>query len=166
MKVARYDAMADFYDETVGDDVSDPSTAALLELAGHVRGPRLLDVASGQGRIARGLARARATVVGVDLSAALLERAREAERAAPLGIDDRQADVTLPAALFGEPSDAAVRNQALADYAEGWWLARSPGFGRRVGAVREPPPGANLAERLPDAPAVPWFLVVRCLRED
>jgi SAM-dependent methyltransferase len=233
MTVARYDAMAAFYDETVGDDVSDPSTAALLDLVGHVRGLRVLDLACGQGRISRALARAGATVVGVDLSAALLDVAHAFERTAPLGIDYRRADVTAPGVLAGERFEAAVCNQALADideldralavvaavlpagsaftfsllhpcfpgfgptapsswspegyYAEGWWLAPSPGFRGRVGAnhrtlstylnalhrhglaldeVREPPPGPSLEARLPGAPAVPWFLVARCLRED
>jgi SAM-dependent methyltransferase len=225
--------MADFYDATVGDDVSDPSTTSLLELAGDVRGLRVLDLACGQGRIARALARAGASVVGVDLSTALLERAHAVEGDVPLGIDYRLVDVTAPGVLAGERFDAAVCSQALADiddlhgalalvarilpargafcwsllhpcfpgfgpvtpsswsqagyYAEGWWLADSPGFRGRVGAnhrmlstylnalrrhglaldeLREPPPGANLSERLPGAPAVPWFLVARCLRED
>jgi hypothetical protein len=38
--------------------------------------------------------------------------------------------------------------------------------GLALDELREPPPGANLTERLPGAPAVPWFLVARCLRED
>jgi SAM-dependent methyltransferase len=193
----------------------------------------VLDVACGQGRIARALARAGATVVGVDLSDALLDTARAAERAAPRGIDYRLADVTQSDALAGERFDAAVCSQALADiddldgalalvarvlpaggafswsllhpcfpgfgpvtpsswseggyYAERWWLPASPGFRGRVGSnhrmlstylnalrrhglaldeLREPPPGASLSARLPGAPAVPWFLVARCLRED
>jgi ubiquinone/menaquinone biosynthesis C-methylase UbiE len=112
---ARYDAMAAFYDEAVGDDVTDASTAALLALAGDVDGLRVLDVACGQGRIARALARAGAAVVGIDLSAALLDLAVAAEQAAPLGIDYRTADVRQPGVLAGERFDAVVCNQALAD---------------------------------------------------
>ncbi len=41
--VARYDQMADFYEQRSGKSVSDPATAALLDLAGDVRGLRLLE---------------------------------------------------------------------------------------------------------------------------
>jgi SAM-dependent methyltransferase len=229
--VARYDAMAEFYDGFVGDDVSDPATAALLELAGDVGGLRVLDLACGQGRISRALARAGATVAGLDVSAALIETARAAEEGGPLGIEYRLGDAASPDLLAGERFDAVVCNHALADiddleaalalvarvlpaggrfcwsilhpcfpglgetapsswsaegyYREGWWLADSPGFRGQVGAnhrrlstyvnslvrhglaveeLREPPPGADLEARFPDAATVPWFLAGRCRR--
>jgi 2-polyprenyl-3-methyl-5-hydroxy-6-metoxy-1,4-benzoquinol methylase len=62
--MARYDRMADFYHRAIGDDVTDPATAALLHLLGDVRGSRLMDLACGQGRVARTLARRGALVVG------------------------------------------------------------------------------------------------------
>ena len=71
---ARYDRIADFYDAKAGQTVTDPATAALLDLAGDVRGMRLLDVACGPGRVTRELARRGAQVTGLDLSAALLEQ--------------------------------------------------------------------------------------------
>src|SRR4051795_13448711 len=113
--VARYDAMAEFYDGIVGDDVTDPATAALLELAGDVAGLRVLDVACGQGRISRALARAGASVTGFDVSAALLGTARAAEAAAPLGIEYRHADAAAPGLLADERFDAVACNHALAD---------------------------------------------------
>jgi 2-polyprenyl-3-methyl-5-hydroxy-6-metoxy-1,4-benzoquinol methylase len=74
--VARYNQMADFYEQRSGKSVSDPATAGLLELAGDVSGLRLLEVACGPGRVARELARRGATLTGVDISATLLAKAR------------------------------------------------------------------------------------------
>src|SRR5580704_10719847 len=71
---ARYGSMADLYDATVGDSVSDPATEALLDLAGDMTGLNVVELACGQGRVARELARRGARVVGVDISPALLER--------------------------------------------------------------------------------------------
>jgi Methyltransferase domain len=82
---SRYDEIADFYVAEVGDSVTDPGTTGLLELVGDVRGKRLLDVACGQGRVSRALGRRQARVVGLDLSAPLIEQARTAERYDPLG---------------------------------------------------------------------------------
>src|SRR4051812_20436364 len=113
--VARYDAMAEFYDGFVGDDVTDPATAALLDLAGDVAGLRVLDLACGQGRISRALARAGATVTGLDVSAALLEAARAAEETDPLGLEYRLGDAASADVLAGERFDAVVCNHALAD---------------------------------------------------
>jgi 2-polyprenyl-3-methyl-5-hydroxy-6-metoxy-1,4-benzoquinol methylase len=113
-EAARYDSMADFYDETVGDSVSDPATEALLDLAGDLRGMHVVEVACGQGRVARELARRGARVVGVDLSAALLDRARQAELARPMGIAYVRANVATWSA--GEASfDAAICNYGLSD---------------------------------------------------
>ena len=80
---ARYDQIADFYDATAGGSVVDPATAALLRLAGQVSGMRLVDVACGQGRVTRELAHRGAQVTGLDISAALLAKARSREQAEP-----------------------------------------------------------------------------------
>src|SRR5512132_4094099 len=53
--VARYDAIADFYDATAVKAVIDQATATLLDLAGEVAGMSVLDLACGQGRVAREL---------------------------------------------------------------------------------------------------------------
>jgi SAM-dependent methyltransferase len=54
-------------------------------------------------------------VVGVDLSAVMLGRARDAERAEPLGIDYRELDVSAPGALAGERFDGVVCSFGLTD---------------------------------------------------
>ena len=113
--VARYDQMADFYEERSGRSVSDPGTAALLDLAGDVSGRQLLEVACGQGRVARELARCGATLTGVDISAAMLAKARAYEAAGPLGISYLQADVTAPDVLAGQAFDGVVCNYGLSD---------------------------------------------------
>ncbi len=112
---ARYDLIADFYDGVVGSKVIDSATAALLELAGDVLGLRLLDLACGQGRVARELARGGANVVGVDMSCALLDRARTAEDQEPLGITYREVDASAAGALAGEVFDGVTCNHGLAD---------------------------------------------------
>lgn len=112
---ARYDEIADFYDGVVGDGVTDPATAALLDLASEVRGLRLLDLACGQGRIARELARRGAHVVGADISEALLDKARAAENTGPLGITYLHADATSPGSLAGDIFDGVVCNFGLSD---------------------------------------------------
>lgn len=113
--MARYDQIADFYEQRSGKSVSDPATAALLDLAGDVRGLRLLEVACGPGRVARELARRGGTLTGVDISAALLAMARAYEAAEPLGIHYLQADVTAQGVLEGRVFDGVVCNYGLSD---------------------------------------------------
>jgi SAM-dependent methyltransferase len=65
-----------------------------LRMLGDVSGKRVLDAACGHGLYSRIVKqRGAARVVGVDLSAPLLQIARDIERKSPLGIDYRQADV-------------------------------------------------------------------------
>ena len=113
--MARYDQIADFYEERSGQSVSDPATAALLDLAGDVGGLRLLEVACGQGRVARELARRGATLTGADISAALLAKAQAYEEAQPLGICYLNADVIAPEVLGGRRFDGVVCNYGLTD---------------------------------------------------
>jgi SAM-dependent methyltransferase len=113
--VARYDQIADIYEQRSGQTVSDPATAALLDLAGDVGGLRLLEAACGPGRVARELARRGATLTGLDISAALLAKARAHEAAEPLGIRYRHADVTARGVLDGQVFDGVVCNYGLSD---------------------------------------------------
>lgn len=101
-KPVRYDAVADFYEQFTRDIYGDPPTAALLHLIGNVTNRRLLDLACGQGRLSRELARRGAQIVGVDLSAAMLERARAREEEHPLHIRYVHADVTTQTTLDKE----------------------------------------------------------------
>ena len=112
---ARYDEIADFYDATAGQAITDPATAELLRLSGDVDGMRVLDAACGQGRVARELARRGAHVTGVDISAALLAKARELETEQVPGISYVRADVCAPGVLAGREFDAAVCNYGLSD---------------------------------------------------
>lgn len=112
---ARYDQIADFYDATAGRTVADQATAALLDLAGDVSGMRLLDVACGQGRVARELAARGARVTGLDISAKLLAKARALEAGQPLGISYVHADAAAHRVLEGQAFDGAVCNYGLTD---------------------------------------------------
>ncbi len=113
--LARYDEIADFYEAFAPDDYDGPPTPDLLRLVGDVSGLRVLDVACGNGRITRELARRGATVVGVDLSTALLDKAHAREQAEPLGITYVHCDASSPDALAGESFDGVVCNFGLSD---------------------------------------------------
>ena len=76
----RYDAFAAWYHDWVPAPEDDFVARSLLGLVGPVTGQRILDLACGEGRIARALAASGNDVVGVDLSAGLLEIARAEER--------------------------------------------------------------------------------------
>jgi SAM-dependent methyltransferase len=116
MNRARYDDIAIFYDGTVGDRLDDNAgTAALLDTVGDVQGLRVLDLACGQGRLSRALARRGATVVGADISDALLDIARAAEAAEPLGVRYVGIDAASPVALSGEAFDLVICNFGLSD---------------------------------------------------
>ncbi|WP_327584226.1 class I SAM-dependent methyltransferase [Nonomuraea sp. NBC_00507] len=113
---ARYDDVADFYTAGWTDAVDDPAAVRLLALLEPIAGRRVLEIACGHGRISRALARRGADVVGVDLSSALIEKARAAEHAAPLGIrylhaDAAASDIPGVSGLF----DAVVCSFGLSD---------------------------------------------------
>lgn len=114
---ARYDAIADFYEDFASGPLteSDMVAVALLRLLGDVAGRRLLDLACGHGRVTRELARRDATVVGLDISAALISKARAMEAAAPHGITYVQADAAARATLGGERFDGVVCSFGLSD---------------------------------------------------
>jgi ubiquinone/menaquinone biosynthesis C-methylase UbiE len=116
MTQSRYDQVADFY--VAGwQAVDDPASVALLDLLGPPGGLSILDLACGHGRTARELASHGAIVVGADISAALLERARRAEREEPLGIRYLRADAAaLPLGDAG--FDAVTCNFGLSDIDE------------------------------------------------
>ena len=112
---ARYDAIADLYAAAASDGASEPVMARLLELVGNVSGRRVLDLACGHGRLSRELARRGAAVLGVDLSNALLDKARAVEAADRLGIDYVHLDAASPEALAGQTFDVVVSHFGLSD---------------------------------------------------
>jgi SAM-dependent methyltransferase len=114
MAEARYDTVADFY-ATAFNEVNDPVSAALLDLLGPPAGLRVLDVACGHGRLTRELARRGADVAGVDISAALIGKAQQAERADPLGIRYVRADVASPGGLGLAAYDAVTCHFGLSE---------------------------------------------------
>ena len=81
----------------------------LVRLAGVLRGMRVLDVGCGTGVVAITAARTGAKVSAIDLTPALLERAKENARIADVSIDFREADAEeLP---FADAEFDAVLSQ-------------------------------------------------------
>jgi SAM-dependent methyltransferase len=111
----RYDEIAGFYNEFVGDDLDDSAALALLDLLPDLNGRQVLDLACGHGRLSRELARRGARVVGIDISAVLLEQARARESDEPLGITYLRADATSPTLLDDERFDLVTCHFGLSD---------------------------------------------------
>jgi ubiquinone/menaquinone biosynthesis C-methylase UbiE len=108
---ARYDEFAEWYEQWIGD--APPRIAAHAGLLPAVTGDRVLDIACGQGRMSRCLAMLGADVVGIDISAAMLGKARAA---GPESITYIRADVTRhPAWWDGRPFDGCTCELALMD---------------------------------------------------
>jgi len=115
MAHARYDAVADFYEAGWTDSYADSVSTALFDLLGPVSGQYLLDVACGHGRITRELARRGATVEGLDLSEALIEKAVAAEHEQRLGIRYHHGDIATASPLGTGDFDAVVCSFGLSD---------------------------------------------------
>jgi SAM-dependent methyltransferase len=109
--LARYDEFAEWYQQWIGG--APPLIAAYPGLLPAVAGARVLDIACGQGRMSRYLARLGADVVGVDISAAMLNRARA------FGPDDiayvHAYVIRHPAWWDGRPFDGCTCELALMD---------------------------------------------------
>ena len=85
-----YDALARFYDVVVPDEGAD--TEMYAAFARRLDGP-VLELGVGTGRVAVPLARMGLTVWGIDVSSAMLERAREKAAAAGAGLQLEQVDL-------------------------------------------------------------------------
>ena len=93
---ARYDEIADWYPEWVGEGNGIIVGGVGDLLPATLQGLRVLDLARGHGRTSRGLARLGAAVVAVDISAELIARARARDDVDQLGIVYHAADVAQP----------------------------------------------------------------------
>jgi SAM-dependent methyltransferase len=107
----RYDEFAEWYEQWIRE--MPPLIAAQADLLPAVTGDRVLDIGCGQGRMSRYLAGLGANVTGVDVSAAMLEKARAAS---PASISYIHADVTgHPSWWDGRPFDGCTCEMALMD---------------------------------------------------
>ncbi len=114
-----WEQMADWYDHKQGDDgdlwhraLIDP---VLFKIVGKVSKQRVLDLACGNGYIARRLAKSGATVTGIDGSARMIEHAQAKETKQPLGITYYVADAGHLEVLQDATFDIVVCNMALMD---------------------------------------------------
>lgn len=108
---ARYDEFAEWYEQWSSD--MPPLIAAQDGLLPEVTGDRVLDIGCGQGRMSRHLAALGADVTGVDVSAAMLGRARAA---GPAGITYIHADIAGRLAWWdGRAFDGCTCELALMD---------------------------------------------------
>lgn len=91
-----YDAHSDEWERTKPNSISDfTGRPPVFELCGSVEGDRILDLGCGEGYCARELAsRGAESILGIDLSGAMIESARKQEAAAPRGIRYEHGDVT------------------------------------------------------------------------
>jgi SAM-dependent methyltransferase len=154
--VPRYDDHAAWYHDWVFAPEDDLVARSLLGLVGPARGERILDLACGEGRIARALAGTGNHVVGVDLSSGMLAIARREERR---GITYLHGDVCATDWWDGTPFDGVVASMALMDIDDlagavgtaaatvrpgGWfaWSITHPGF-PGVGDIRPSWPDAG-----------------------
>ena len=118
--VARYwDRNADSWTEQVrkGRDIYRESynTAALLTLAGDLKGKEVLDAGCGEGHFTRLLAELGATVTGVDISPKMIAFARAAEEERRLGIRYEVASFSDLSRFESESFDAVLSFMALMD---------------------------------------------------
>jgi len=110
-RTARYDGFADWYERWVGNGPA--LIADHADLLGPIAGTRVLDVACGFGRLSRYLADRGGVVVGLDLSEAMLDKARSAP---PARIDYVHGDITRPGDWWdGTPFDGCTCELALMD---------------------------------------------------
>ncbi|HZY70502.1 MAG TPA: class I SAM-dependent methyltransferase [Thermoplasmata archaeon] len=117
-----WEEIAAYYDEKQGDrgdtwhrTLIDPG---LWKRVGRVRGLRVLDLACGNGYIARRLARSGAHVVAIDSSPSMLERAK-ARTAPSLDVRYERRDAAHLTGFPDDSFDLAVSNMALMDISDG-----------------------------------------------
>jgi 2-polyprenyl-3-methyl-5-hydroxy-6-metoxy-1,4-benzoquinol methylase len=108
---ARYvGEFAEWYQGWIADPATDLVAVALFGVMGDVTGKRVLDLACGEGRVARHLAAHGNEVIGVELSADMLAHAQDTE-----GVTYVNADATTTVWWDGAPFDGVVSSMALMD---------------------------------------------------
>jgi SAM-dependent methyltransferase len=136
----RYDEHAVWYHDWVPAPDDDFVARSLLGLVGEVRGERVLDLACGEGRIARALAGQGNEVVGVDLSTGLLGIARGKGGARVTYV---HGDVCATDWWDGAPFDGVVASMSLMGHRRPRGRGRHRGddgaAGRVVRLVDHPP---------------------------
>ncbi len=117
MVKAKYDEIAEWYDQWVQNRplIHQLVVPALFELVGEVEGQKICDLACGQGLIARLLTQSGASVTGLDVSARLLEIARQVEQSSSLGITYLQGDAQTAPILKDSSFEGVTCNMALMD---------------------------------------------------
>lgn len=117
MATRSYDDIAEWYDAWVRANslLDDPFFPTMAPLLGETAGQHILDLACGQGRVARYLAARGNHVVGIDVSRKLLAIARRYESTVPSGAvylrDDAHTLSSVREAVF----DGVVCHMALMD---------------------------------------------------
>jgi 2-polyprenyl-3-methyl-5-hydroxy-6-metoxy-1,4-benzoquinol methylase len=112
-----WEALAEGWAEWVNHNdtrtfILDPAHLALLA---DVRGKRVLDAGCGEGRFARMLAERGAKVTAFDFSPRMIEHARAAETASPLGIEYLVVDMTNLSRFASETFDIVVAYLSIID---------------------------------------------------
>jgi ubiquinone/menaquinone biosynthesis C-methylase UbiE len=132
-----WDRMAVWWDEKQGEQ-GDRWHRLLIEppferIIGDVGGLRVLEIACGNGRLARRMARRGATVTAVDASEGMILRAREREAENPSGNEYRVADAARLRSLADGSFDLVVAGMALMDIADAQGALREAGRALRMG---------------------------------
>jgi ubiquinone/menaquinone biosynthesis C-methylase UbiE len=119
MTAGSWEDIAIWWDEQVGEwgDYYHQHLIlpALLRALGELTGLSVVDLGCGNGASSRWLARAGADVIGVEVSPAMVERARAWEERTPLGIEYLVSDAAHAPSLPDASADRVVANMVLHD---------------------------------------------------
>jgi ubiquinone/menaquinone biosynthesis C-methylase UbiE len=132
-----WDRMAAWWDRKQGEE-GDTWHRLLIEPAferviGDVGGLRVLEIACGNGRLARRMARHGAKVTAVDASEGMVLRARKREAEDPTGTEYHLADAAGLGTLADGSFDLVVAGMALMDIADAQGALLEAGRALRVG---------------------------------
>lgn len=119
MTKSPYDAIDYYYAEFVHRELQDSEshfslrTSEILRLLGKIKGRQIFDLACGEGYLSRMMAKQGGIITAVDISSALLQKAKEISRGFSINflLDDAQTLRGVPDEYF----DVVVCNMALMD---------------------------------------------------